>query len=250
MNSTMLRRAAFLLLTTLLPAVCLAADQGINIQLGAPAGAASKYSAPLEILLALSLLSLAPAMLFMMTAFTRIVIVLSMLRQAIGMPETPPTQVLVSLAIFLTIFTMSPVFEKINTDAYQPYRNGTVSSESGVKIASGHLRDFMVRQTREQDLMMMVDLSHKDRPKSLADVSFVQLIPAYMLSELKTAFQIGFVIFLPFMVIDLVVSSLMMSLGMLMMPPASISLPLKILMFVLIDGWSLVARSLVGSFVS
>lgn len=250
MNTTMLRKAALVLGCILLPVVCLAADQGISIQLGAPVGDGSKISAPLEILLALTLLSLAPAMIFMMTAFTRIVIVLSMLRHAIGMPETPPTQVLVSLAIFLTIFTMSPVFEAINSDAYQPYRNGTLSSESGIQIASSHLRDFMIRQTREQDLMLMVDLSHKERPKSLEDVSFVQLIPAYMLSELKTAFQIGFVIFLPFMVIDLVVASLMMSLGMLMMPPASISLPLKILMFVLIDGWSLVARSLVGSFVS
>lgn len=250
MNTTMLRKMAFVWGAMLLPVICLAVDQGLNIQLGTPIGNSSNISAPLEILLALSLLSLAPAIFFMMTAFTRIVIVLSMLRHAIGMPETPPTQVLVSLAIFLTIFTMSPVFEKINSDAYQPYRNGTLSSELGIKIASGHLRDFMVRQTREQDLMLMVNLSHKESPKSLADVSFVQLIPAYMLSELKTAFQIGFVIFLPFMVIDLVVSSLMMSLGMLMMPPASISLPLKILMFVLIDGWSLVARSLVGSFVS
>lgn len=233
----------------LVPIACGASDQ-INVQLGVPAAAGTKYTAPLEILLGLTLLSLAPALLFMTTAFTRIVIVLSMLRHAIGMPETPPTQVLVSLAIFLTIFTMMPVLDKIYTQAYQPYKNGTVTAEAGIHVASGHLRDFMVRQTREQDLMLMVDLSHKQRPKSLADISFIQLIPAYMLSELKTAFQIGFVIFLPFMIIDLVVSSLLMSLGMLMMPPASISLPLKVLMFVLIDGWSLLTRSLVGSFVT
>jgi flagellar biosynthetic protein FliP len=249
-NNKSVLRAAIILGLVLAPMACFASDQSINLQFGAPAAAGAKYSAPLEILLGLSLLSLAPALLFMMTAFTRIVIVLSMLRHAIGMPETPPTQVLVSLAIFLTIFTMMPVLDKIYTQAYEPYKSGSIGAEAGVRVASGHLRDFMVRQTREQDLMLMVDLSHKERPRSLADVSFVQLIPAYMLSELKTAFQIGFVIFLPFMVIDLVVSSLLMSLGMLMMPPASISLPLKILMFVLIDGWSLLTRSLVGSFIN
>jgi flagellar biosynthetic protein FliP len=203
---------------------------------------------PIRMLLLLTLLSLAPAILITMTAFTRIVVVLSMLRHAIGMQETPPNQVLVSLALFLSIFAMMPVLTRINDKAFQPYSAGKIRLEQAVDIASGEMRDFMVRQTREADLALMVELAHAKPPKRIEDISLAQLVPAFMLGELRSAFQIGFMIFLPFVMIDLVVSSVLMSLGMMMVPPVMISLPLKLLTFVLIDGWNLVARSLLGSF--
>lgn len=211
-------------------------------------GKPQELATPLKLLLLFSILSLAPAILFTMTAFTRIIIVLSMIRHAIGMPETPPNQVLVSLALFLTLFTMMPVLDLVNKQAYQPYVSGQLKQEKALELAKDQFKEFMVRQTREQDLMLMVDLSQSEVPKTLEDISMTQLIPAYMLSELKTAFQIGFVIFLPFLLIDLVVSSVLMSLGMMMVPPVVISLPLKVLMFILIDGWNLVVKALIGSF--
>jgi flagellar biosynthesis protein FliP len=164
------------------------------------------------------------------------------------MNETPPNTVLTGLALFLTLFTMSPVLERVNRDALQPFMAGKLSVEAGVERGMGPLREFMVRQTREQDLALMVELSHAPAPRTMDDISNVQLIPAFMLSELRAAFQIGFVVFLPFLLIDLVVSSVLMALGMMMMPPTTVSLPLKILMFVLIDGWSLLLKALVGSF--
>jgi flagellar biosynthetic protein FliP len=183
-----------------------------------------------------------------MTSFIRIVIVLSMLRHALGMQETPPNTVIVSLALFLTLFTMSATLQEINTQAVQPYASGTLQTDNAVAAAVKPLREFMVRQTREADLALMVELSHAERPGSVDEIGLTQLIPAFMLSELRSAFQIGFVVFLPFLLIDLIVSSALMSLGMMMVPPASISLPLKILMFVLIDGWNIVVRSLLGTF--
>ena len=212
------------------------------------AGATSDLATPIKILILLSVLSLAPAILFMMTAFTRIIIVLSMIRHAIGMPETPPNQVLIALALFLTLFTMMPVLEQVNKQAYQPYTQKEMTADKALAIGTVAFKEFMIRQTRQADLMLMVELSHQAAPKKIEDVSMVQLIPAYMLSELKTAFQIGFIIFLPFLLIDLVVSSVLMSLGMMMVPPITISLPLKIMMFVLIDGWNLIVRALIGSF--
>lgn len=211
-------------------------------------GKSQDLATPIKLLVLLSVLSLAPAILFTMTAFTRIIIVLSMLRHAIGMPETPANQVLISLALFLTLFTMMPVLEQINKQAYQPYSSGQLKQDKALELATAQVKEFMIRQTREQDLMLMVELSQSPAPKKIEDVGMTQLIPAYMLSELKTAFQIGFVIFLPFLLIDLVVSSVLMSLGMMMVPPVTISLPLKVLMFVLIDGWNLVVRALIGSF--
>jgi flagellar biosynthetic protein FliP len=178
----------------------------------------------------------------------RIIIVLSMLRHAIGMQETPPNTVLIGLALFLTMITMSPVLEKVNQDAFQPFMQGSLSMETTYDKGILPIREFMVRQTREQDLALMVELSKAKAPRNMDDISNVQLIPAFMLSELRAAFQIGFVIFLPFLLIDLIVSSILMALGMMMMPPTTIALPLKILMFVLIDGWSLVLKALVGSF--
>lgn len=218
------------------------------IELRLPAVSGAELAMPIRIMLLLTLLSLAPAMLVTMTAFTRIVVVLSMLRHATGMQETPPNQVLVSLALFLALFAMMPVITQINEQAFQPYSAGRMGSEQAIGIAAGHMRDFMVRQTREADLALMIELSHATAPARIEDISLVQLTPAFMLSELRSAFQIGFMIFLPFIMIDLVVSSVLMSLGMLMVPPVMIALPLKLLMFILIDGWNLVARSLLGSF--
>ncbi|WP_170043914.1 flagellar type III secretion system pore protein FliP [Paraburkholderia acidicola] len=202
----------------------------------------------LRIVLGLTILAVLPALLVSLTSFLRIIIVLSMLRHAIGMQETPPNTVLIGLALFLTLFTMSPVLERMNKDALQPFMAGSLSIEAAVDKGSVPLREFMVRQTREEDLALMVELSRAKPPKTMDDISNVQLIPAYMLSELRAGFQIGFVVFLPFLLIDLIVSSVLMALGMMMMPPATISLPLKILMFVLIDGWSLLLKALVGSF--
>ena len=201
-----------------------------------------------RIVLALTLLAVLPSLLVCVTAFLRIVIVLSMLRHAIGMPETPPNTVVIGLALFLTLFTMNPVLQQVNTEALQPFMAGKVGIQQGLDTAVKPLREFMVRQTREQDLALMIELSKAKVPQAVEDIGNVQLVPAFMLSELRAAFQIGFVVFLPFLLIDLVVSSVLMSLGMMMMPPTTIALPLKVLMFVLVDGWSLVLKALVGSF--
>lgn len=212
-----------------------------------PAGA-EPTSQAVRIALGLTVLAVLPALLVCLTSFLRIIIVLSMLRHAIGMPETPPNTVLIGLSLFLTLFTMSPVLQKVNTEAVQPYMSGSMATGVALEKASAPLREFMVRQTRESDLALMVELSKAKPPQSMADISNVQLAPAFMLSELRAAFQIGFVIFLPFLLIDLIVSSVLMALGMMMTPPTTISTPLKILMFILVDGWSLILKALVGSF--
>lgn len=222
---------------------------GVKITMsGAGADGRQEVSSAIKVLIALTVLSLAPAILVSMTAFIRIVIVLSMLRHAFGMQETPPNTVIVSLSLFLTLFTMLPVLNQVNTESVQPYLENRISLDQAYTQGVKPLRNFMIRQTREQDLALMVEISHGQAPKTVDDVKLVQLIPAFMLNELRTAFQIGFVIFLPFLLIDLVVSSVLMALGMMMVPPAMIALPLKVLMFVLIDGWNLVVRSLVTSF--
>lgn len=209
---------------------------------------ATETSQALRIVLGLTVLAILPAMLVCLTSFLRIIIVLSMLRHAIGMPETPPNTALIGLALFLTMFTMSPVLQKINVDAFEPFMAGRIGMEQGYEKGVSPLREFMVRQTREPDLALMVELSKAPVPQTMDDIGNVQLIPAFMLSELRAAFQIGFVIFLPFLLIDLIVSSILMALGMMMMPPTTIALPIKILMFILVDGWSLVLKALVGSF--
>ena len=212
-------------------------------------GAATNDTAQaLRIVLGLSVLAVLPALLVCVTSFLRIVIVLSMLRQAIGMPETPPNPVLIGLALFFTLFTMSPVLQSLNEQAFQPFMEGTLGMEAAYAKGTAPLREFMVRQTREQDLALMIELSKAPLPRGMEEVGNVQLIPAFMLSELRAAFQIGFLIFLPFLLIDLVVSSVLMALGMMMMPPTTIALPLKVLMFVLVDGWALILKALVGSF--
>jgi len=211
------------------------------------AGERQEVATAIKVILGLTVISLAPALLVAVTSFTRIIIVLSMLRHALGMQETPPNTVLVTLALFLTLFTMMPVFQEVNDNAFQPYVGGTLAPEAAMEKAMGPLRGFMIRQTREQDLALMLEVSRTPAPESAEAISSVQLIPAFMLSELKSAFQIGFVIFLPFLLIDLVISSVLMSMGMFMVPPVMISLPIKILMFVLIDGWNLVVRAIIGS---
>lgn len=220
---------------------------GIDVTLSG-SGDRTQVATALRVLLALTLLSLAPAMLIALTSFTRTIIVLSMLRHALGMQETPPNTVLVTLALFLTLFTMQPVLQQMNEQALQPFMSGQLAPQPAVETALEPLRDFMIRQTREQDLALMVEIARAETPRTAQDVQTLHLIPAFMLSELRSAFQIGFIIFLPFLLIDLIVSSVLMSMGMFMVPPVVISMPVKVLMFVLIDGWNLVVRSLIGSF--
>lgn len=196
----------------------------------------------------LTLLSFVPALVVSMTAFIRIIIVLSMIRHAFGMPETPPTPVLISLGLFLTVFAMLPTLEKINTEAFSPFMNGKLEMAAAAERATSPLRDFMLRQVRQDELKTMYELSGKPLPAVPSDVGLLQLTPAFILNELRVAFQIGFVVLLPFLLIDLVVSSVLLSLGMLMVPPATISLPLKVLMFVLVDGWSLILQGVLSSF--
>lgn len=220
---------------------------------GCPSAAAAAERVPdtaqaVRVVLGLSVLAVLPALLVCVTAFLRIIIVLSMLRHAIGMPETPPNPVLIGLALFFTLFTMSPVLANLNDHAFQPFMSGALGIEEAYAKGLAPLREFMVRQTREQDLALVVELSRAAPPQGMQDIGTLQLIPAFMLSELRAAFQIGFLVFLPFLLIDLVVSSVLMSLGMMMMPPTTVALPLKVLMFVLVDGWSLILKALVGSF--
>lgn len=211
-------------------------------------GDAAETAQAMRVVVGLTLVALLPALLICVTAFLRIIIVLSMLRHAIGMQETPPNTALIGLALFLTLFTMAPVLEKIDHAAFEPFMDGKMSMQDAYRHGSAPLRDFMVRQTREEDLALMVELSKATPPRTMDDISNVQLVPAYMLSELRTAFQIGFVVFLPFLLIDLIVATILMALGMMMMPPTTVSLPLKVLMFVLVDGWALLMKALVGSF--
>jgi flagellar biosynthetic protein FliP len=238
------------LLVTAGISVALAADirlPGVDITMQS-SGQRQEVATAIKIILGLTVISLAPALLLAVTSFTRVIIVLSMLRHALGMQETPPNTVLVTLALFLTLFTMMPVFQEVNDNAFQPYMAGKLAPEKAMEQAMTPLRGFMIRQTRESDLALMLEISRTPPPESVEKISSVHLIPAFMLSELKSAFQIGFVIFLPFLLIDLVVSSVLMSMGMFMVPPVMISLPVKVLMFVLIDGWNLVIRAIIGSF--
>jgi flagellar biosynthesis protein FliP len=202
----------------------------------------------LQILFLLTILSLAPSIVIMMTSFTRIVIVLSLTRNALGTQQMPPTQVLVGVALFLTFFIMSPVINKINTDALQPYMAQKIGHMEALKIAEQPIREFMFKQTRKKDLALFINLSRMERPKNAAAIPTHVLIPAFIISELKSAFIMGFYIYIPFLVIDMVISSALMSMGMLMLPPIMISLPFKILIFIMVDGWALIARGLVLSF--
>jgi flagellar biosynthetic protein FliP len=212
------------------------------------AGNGQPLSLSLQILLLMSLLTVLPSVLLMMTSFTRIIIVLSILRQAIGLQQTPPNQVLVGLSLFLSLFVMRPVIDQINATAYTPYGAGQISIEEAVTRSGTVLHGFMMHQTRETDLALFANLAGVEHFQSPQAVPFTILLPAYVTSELKTAFQIGFLIFLPFLIIDLVVSSTLMSLGMMMLSPTIVSMPFKLLLFVLVDGWALTMGSLAASF--
>jgi len=207
-----------------------------------------KVTVVLQIFLLLTVLSLAPAILIMLTSFTRIVIVFSILRQAMGTHQMPPNQIILGLAMFLTFFIMTPVWQEVNQQALQPYLEGKVTQHQALEKASKPIRNFMFKQTREKDLALFVDIADMERPKSIDDVPTSVLIPSFIISELKTAFQIGFFLYVPFLIIDMVVASVLLSMGMMMLPPIMISLPFKLMVFVLVDGWYLIVGSIVKSF--
>ncbi len=202
----------------------------------------------IKIIMVLTVLTLAPAILIMMTSFTRLIIVFSFLRQAMGVQQMPPNQLLVGLSLFLTFFIMGPAFTEMNTKGIQPFLKNEISQEKAMEESLAPLRKFMFAQTRPTDLSLFVKLSKMERPKTLADVPTMVLVPAFIISEMKTAFQIGFIIFLPFLVIDMLAASALMAMGMMMLPPVVISLPLKLMLFLLVDGWTLLIGSMVNSF--
>ena len=207
-----------------------------------------EVSALVQILLVLTVLSLAPAILIMMTSFTRLAVVFSFLRHAMGTQQMPPNQIIVGLALFLTFFIMAPVWKQVNEQAVQPYLAEKITQEEALGKALEPVRQFMFRQTRDKDLALFVGMSHMPRPHNSSEVPSTVLIPAFCISELKTAFQIGFVLYIPFLIVDMVVASVLLSMGMMMLPPITVSLPFKLIFFVLVDGWYLVAGSLVQSF--
>ncbi len=213
-----------------------------------PSGADVGSSFAVEIVLIMTVLSLAPAILIMLTSFTRIVVVMSFLRQALGTQQMPPGQLIIGLSLFLTMVVMMPVLRQINDTALQPYLNDTISQKAAYSNAVKPLKTFMLAQTREKDLAMFIKLMKREKPASRESLGMDVVVPSFIISELKTAFVMGFVIFIPFIVIDMVVSSVLMSMGMLMLPPVMISLPFKVLLFVLVDGWNLVVQSLLTSF--
>lgn len=224
-------------------------SMGMEKALGAVAGDGRPLSLSLQILLLMGLLTVLPSLILMMTSFTRIIIVLSILRQALGLQQTPPNQVLVGLALFLSIFVMQPVFTTINNQALEPYGRDEVSFEQALSTSATAMHGFMIKQTRKSDIALFSDIAKAGKFAKPADVPFSILLPAFVTSELKTAFQIGFMIFLPFLIIDLIVASALMSLGMVMLSPTIISMPFKLLLFVLVDGWALTMGSLASSFV-
>jgi len=212
-----------------------------------PSKGPQDFALSLQILFLLTILTLAPFILIMMTSFTRIIIVLSFIRNALGTQQIPPNQVLIGLALFLTLFTMAPVGIKINNDALQPYLKGEITQQVALNKAMKPIREFMLKQTREKDLALFVNIAQA-KVNNLSDIPMHIIIPAFIISELKTAFQIGFIIYIPFLIIDMIVASTLMSMGMFMLPPVLISLPFKILLFILVDGWNLVIKTLIIGF--
>jgi flagellar biosynthetic protein FliP len=207
-----------------------------------------EVSSLVQILLVLTVLSLAPAILIMMTSFTRVAVVLSFLRHALGTQTMPSNQIIVGLALFITFFIMAPVWKQVNEQAIQPYMAEKITQEEALGKAMEPMRQFMLRQTRDKDLALFVSMSKMARPRNSAEVPSTVLIPAFCISELKTAFQIGFILYIPFLIVDMVVASVLLSMGMMMLPPIMVSLPFKLLLFVLVDGWVLIVGSLVQSF--
>ena len=222
-----------------------------NINIGMQnASTPQEFTQGIQVLILLTILTLAPSIVIMTTAFIRIVIVLSLTRQAIGTGTLPPNQVIVGLALILTFFVMSPTLAKINDTAYQPYVKNLITQQQAIDNSLKPLREFMFKQTRQDELALFVKLSKISKPKTKDDVPTYVLIPSFVLSELKTAFKIGFVVFLPFLVIDLVVASVLVSMGMMFLPPTTIAMPFKLIMFVMVDGWALITKSLIEGFVT
>ena len=241
-------RSLMLLLLLLLPHMAQAADiPTLSISLGEAEDPDSWFTG-LKIVAGLTILALAPSILVMMTSFTRILIVFAFLRQALGTQQSPPTQILIGLALFMSMFIMMPVWETIDSTALTPYLNEDITQSEAMDRAIKPLRAFMLGQTREDDLLLFLDAGKIDKPKTAEETPMFVLIPAFVISELRTAFEIGFLIYIPFVVLDLVVASVLMSMGMMMLPPVMISLPLKIILFVLVDGWHLLTASLLQSF--
>lgn len=248
------RRAARIALLVALPVV-LGACSGsgaptvdVAINDGSTANGGGTFALSLQLLIGLTILSIVPSILLMATSFTRIAVVLSLLRSAIGIPQLPPNQVLLGLSLFLTLFVMSPVLTKVNNDAIQPYMEGSISSGEALDRGVKPMRSFMLSQTREADIQLFLDLAKRPRPATVDEIPTEVILPAYVTSELKTAFTMGFLLFVPFLVIDLVVASALMAMGMVMVSPTQIALPFKLLLFVLVDGWVLIVSSLVRSF--
>lgn len=250
------------------PAIISEASEGSPLQLGEAASSEipnvtpfqlpnvssrENFSAAMQIIILLTVLSLAPAILIMMTSFTRIIIVLSLLRQALGTQQLPPNQILIGLAMFMTFLIMGPTWQRVNNEALQPYMTGQMNQETALAAAQIPVREFMLRQIEnsrnEEDVDLFMDFGGHPRAEKWEDVPTMSLIPAFMISELKTAFLLGFKVYLPFLIIDMVISSVLISMGMMMLPPVLISLPFKLLLFVLVDGWRLITGSLMGSFV-
>ncbi|WP_425607983.1 flagellar type III secretion system pore protein FliP [Pontibacterium granulatum] len=226
-----------------------AADVGIPaVSVTTGEGGAENYSVTLQILILMTMLTFLPAMVMMMTSFTRIIVVFAILRQALGLQQTPSNQVMVGLAMFLSLFIMMPVLEKVNQQAVQPYLDEQIGVVQALETASGPFREFMLKQTRETDLEMFMKISKTPKVSGAEEIPFTVLVPAFVTSELKTAFQIGFMLFIPFLVIDMVVASVLMAMGMMMLSPVIISLPFKIMLFVLADGWAMVVGTLAASF--
>jgi flagellar biosynthetic protein FliP len=235
------------MLLGLVPTLVSGAEPTIPILSSSDVDGTTTYSLSLKIVAAMTLLSFLPAILMTMTSFTRVIIVLAILRQAIGIPNVPSNQILIGLALFLTLFIMSPIFSQVNQQAIQPYIQGTIGEQQALEGASNTLREFMLKQTRDTDLGLFLKLS-KSEVTEPQQVSMFVLMPAFLTSELKTAFQIGFILYLPFLIIDIVVASVLMSMGMMMLSPLVISLPFKIMLFVLVDGWTLIIGTLASSY--
>jgi flagellar biosynthesis protein FliP len=242
----------FLVMTIMSPVLSFAAQSfslpNVSLTMSGGSTEPEKVSTLIQLVILLTILSLAPAILLMVTSFTRIIIVLSLLRQALGTQSMPPNQVIVGLALFLTFFIMSPVINRVNDEALKPYYEEQLSGQQAFDKAAAPVKDFMLKQVREKDLALFVKIAHDKRPANREDISLTTLIPAFAISELKTAFQIGFMIYLPFLILDMVVASVLLSMGMMMLPPIMVSLPFKLLLFVLVDGWYLIVGSLVQSF--
>jgi len=243
-----LLRLLALLLLAVAPSLALAQQTPLQITATPLPGGGTSYSVPVQTLLAFTLLSFLPAVLMMMTSFTRIIIVLSLLRMALGTQTTPPNQVLVGLTLFLTFFVMGPTFDRIHDTAYVPYREQQMNFEQALAAGGAPLQEFMLRHTRDADLELFSRMARLERVEQPQQVPLRVVIPAFITSELKTAFQIGFMVFIPFLIIDMVVASVLMSMGMMMLSPVLIALPFKLMLFVLADGWSLLIGSLVASF--